>query len=78
MSASRFSKVFESFLMYGLRPPLSIEIDGASFRELKEDLRCIASALDTDVDLPSNQVMFHGVLIIGKLCTCGAHPEDWE
>lgn len=52
-----------------------VEVSAADFKILKNDLYAVVTQ---ENDLKQDELMLHGVKIIGRLCSCGAHPEDWQ
>lgn len=48
----------------------------ASFKALKAEAATVAHFATILLDAPENKIRLYGVDIIGKQCTCGAHPED--
>lgn len=56
---------------------LGIEVSAKDFKDLKRDLYALP-AYKAPGDLKPNEVYVSGIKVAGKLCECGAHPEDWE
>lgn len=77
MNTVELLRVFSAFREANIPLPISITINAKSFRELKADSRPMIEYV-TFSKLPLNQLKINGVTIIGKLCECGAHLEDWE
>jgi hypothetical protein len=77
MNAAIISKILRVFKENNVPGPFSIEVHATQFKQLKSDIY-VLSSYKAPGDLKPNELMIYGVRVVGRLCECGAHPEDWE